>query len=90
MLSTNETYNLEKKDAQHVETASITSEENGLKYRKPTPGITDEEREWLASLDVKEQNRIFHKVDIRLVPMLALLYLIAHLDRANIGNAKIE
>lgn len=30
------------------------------------------------------------KVDVRLVPMLALLYLICHIDRANIGNAKIE
>lgn len=30
------------------------------------------------------------QVDIRLVPMLAVLYLIAHIDRANIGNAKIE
>lgn len=27
---------------------------------------------------------------MRLVPMLALLYLICHIDRANIGNAKIE
>lgn len=30
------------------------------------------------------------KVDKRLVPMLAVLYLISQLDRANIGNAKIE
>lgn len=30
------------------------------------------------------------KVDIRLIPMLAALYLICHIDRANIGNAKIE
>lgn len=29
-------------------------------------------------------------MDARLVPMLALLYLISHIDRANIGNAKIE
>ncbi|KXH34199.1 major facilitator superfamily transporter [Colletotrichum nymphaeae SA-01] len=29
-------------------------------------------------------------VDVRLIPMLALLYLICHIDRANIGNAKIE
>lgn len=29
------------------------------------------------------------QVDYRLVPMLAVLYLISHLDRANIGNAKI-
>ena len=25
-----------------------------------------------------------------MIPMLALLYLISHIDRANIGNAKIE
>lgn len=53
-------------------------------------GITEEERQWLANIDTKEQDRIYHKVDRRLVPMLALLYLIAHLDRANIGNAKLE
>lgn len=57
---------------------------------RPTKGITDEERQWLASIDTREQDRIYHKVDRRLVPMLALLYLIAHLDRANIGNAKLE
>lgn len=27
---------------------------------------------------------------MRLIPMLSLLYLSAHIDRANIGNAKIE
>lgn len=30
------------------------------------------------------------QVDVRLLPMLAILYLLSHLDRANIGNAKIE
>lgn len=30
------------------------------------------------------------KVDRRLIPMLASLYLMCHIDRANIGNAKIE
>ena len=30
------------------------------------------------------------QVNVRLVPMLAILYLISQLDRANIGNAKIE
>ena len=32
--------------------------------------------------------RILHKTDIRLLPVLALLYVIAFLDRSNIGNAK--
>ena len=27
---------------------------------------------------------------MRLVPIMAVLYLLAHIDRANIGNAKIE
>lgn len=30
------------------------------------------------------------QMDIRLIPMLALLYLLSFLDRGNIGNAKIE
>ena len=37
------------------------------------------------SVDKAEQKKIFHKVDWRLCPMLAILYLISHLDRANIG-----
>lgn len=27
---------------------------------------------------------------MRLVPIMAVLYLLSHIDRANIGNAKIE
>ncbi|KAI1608295.1 major facilitator superfamily domain-containing protein [Exophiala viscosa] len=37
----------------------------------------------------QEQTRILRKVDYRLVPLLALLYLVAFIDRGNIGNAKI-
>jgi len=37
------------------------------------PGMTAEDAEWLASISPQEQARIFHKVDRRLVPMLALL-----------------
>jgi hypothetical protein len=36
------------------------------------------------------EKRILRKMDIRLIPMLATLYLLAFLDRGNIGNAKIE
>ncbi|KAK5700095.1 hypothetical protein LTR97_006230 [Elasticomyces elasticus] len=37
----------------------------------------------------KETKRILRKVDYRLVPMLTVLYLLAFLDRGNIGNAKV-
>ncbi|KAH3906273.1 hypothetical protein HBH56_206090 [Parastagonospora nodorum] len=53
-------------------------------------GLTQEDAEFLHSVDKDQQKKIFHKVDWRLCPMLAVLYLISHLDRANIGNAKIE
>ncbi|KAJ5022092.1 major facilitator superfamily domain-containing protein [Bipolaris maydis] len=53
-------------------------------------GLSQEDAEFLYSVDKAEQKKIFHKVDWRLCPMLAVLYLISHLDRANIGNAKIE
>ncbi|KAF2733829.1 MFS general substrate transporter [Polyplosphaeria fusca] len=53
-------------------------------------GLSEEDATFLHSLSKKEQDKIFHKVDWRLCPMLAVLYLISHLDRANIGNAKIE
>ncbi|PSN72954.1 retrograde regulation protein 2 [Corynespora cassiicola Philippines] len=36
-----------------------------------------------------ETQRILRKVDYRLLPMLTLLYVLAFLDRGNIGNAKV-
>jgi len=37
-----------------------------------------------------DEKKVLRKMDIRLLPMLALLYLLSFLDRGNIGNAKIE
>ncbi|KAF2150906.1 MFS general substrate transporter [Myriangium duriaei CBS 260.36] len=34
--------------------------------------------------------KTLRKMDVRLIPMLALLYLLSFLDRGNIGNAKIQ
>ncbi|ETN46418.1 uncharacterized protein HMPREF1541_00602 [Cyphellophora europaea CBS 101466] len=49
-------------------------------------GLDDEN---LPRYDDKETKRVLRKVDYRLVPMLTLLYVLAFLDRSNIGNAKI-
>ncbi|KAH8894776.1 MFS general substrate transporter [Thozetella sp. PMI_491] len=43
-----------------------------------------------ASFSHLDEAKILRKMDIRLLPMLALLYLLSFLDRGNIGNAKIE
>lgn len=53
------------------------------KLQQASGALSNEDRDWLASVDSKTQSQIYHKVDVRLVPMLAILYLIAHLDRAS-------
>ena len=43
----------------------------------------------IVDLPKEDRKRVLRKVDYRLVPFLAFLYLIAFVDRSNIGNAKI-
>ena len=37
-----------------------------------------------------DSKQVLRKMDLHLIPMLSLLYLLAFLDRGNIGNARIE
>ena len=53
-------------------------------------GLTDDDAAFYNNFSQERRKRVMRKVDMRLVPMLAVLYLVSHLDRANIGNAKIE
>ncbi|KAI1337038.1 putative MFS transporter [Xylariaceae sp. FL0016] len=53
-------------------------------------GLTPEDADFYHGFSEERRKKLIHKVDIRLVPMLAMLYLLSQLDRANIGNAKIE
>ncbi|KAJ4153751.1 hypothetical protein LMH87_010225 [Akanthomyces muscarius] len=48
----------------------------------PDAGLSAEER-------AKIERKLLWKLDLKLMPWLSLLYLIAFLDRTNIGNAKI-
>lgn len=43
-----------------------------------------------VELDEAEANRVLRKVDYRLVPMLALLYLVAFIDRSNSQNSPLS
>ena len=53
---------------------------------------TDAERSSLGppTFEDVDEAAVLRKMDIRLIPMLSMLYLLAFLDRGNIGNAKIE
>lgn len=44
-------------------------------------GLSQEDAQFMHDMPKSEQDKIFHKVDWRLCPMLAVLYLISHLDR---------
>lgn len=53
---------------------------------KSGPGIGTEHIPFTPA----EEKKLVRKLDVYLIPWLAFLYLLAFLDRANIGNAKLE
>lgn len=48
----------------------------------------DRDREF-AGFDAACEAKLLRKMDVRLIPVLALLYLMSFLDRGNIGNARL-
>lgn len=44
----------------------------------------------LAELDPEEEKRLIRKCDSNVIPILTILYLLAFLDRINIGNARLQ
>jgi hypothetical protein len=64
-------------DKDHYSVISLDKEKEAqATLHQVKPGMTAEDVEWMNSVPPREQARIYHKVDRRLVPMLALLYLI--------------
>lgn len=56
-----------------------------LKNAELVPQNVDEDDEYT----VKEQRKIIHKIDRRLLPALGLMQAVSFLDRANMSNAAI-
>ncbi|KAH8172435.1 major facilitator superfamily protein [Sarocladium implicatum] len=52
--------------------------------------LSTEDAEFMQSFTEKERKKVVRKIDMRVVPVLCSLYLMSFIDRANIGNAKIE
>ncbi|KAF8626636.1 hypothetical protein AX15_004776 [Amanita polypyramis BW_CC] len=42
------------------------------------------------SLNPEQERKLWRKIDVRLMPMLAIMFLSAFLDRGSIGNAKLQ
>ncbi|ETS85425.1 hypothetical protein PFICI_03450 [Pestalotiopsis fici W106-1] len=53
-------------------------------------GLDSADADFYNNYEEEKRKKLTRKIDFRLIPMLAFLYLICHIDRANIGNAKIE
>ncbi|KAH7002669.1 major facilitator superfamily domain-containing protein [Ilyonectria destructans] len=81
------------KEPQHVELGDLSANEKSTDVHQertqlladlpnPDAGKSDEEQ---AEIDRK----LMWKVDLWLIPWLALLYLLSFLDRTNIGNARL-
>lgn len=43
-----------------------------------------------VTLDPGQEKRLLRKLDIHVLPMISVLYMLAFVDRINIGNAKIQ
>ncbi|POS76718.1 high-affinity nicotinic acid transporter [Diaporthe helianthi] len=51
---------------------------------------TDSQSVEAAGWDESATKKLIRKIDLRLIPFLALLYLLSFLDRTNIGNARLD
>ncbi|KAJ5630468.1 uncharacterized protein N7484_010568 [Penicillium longicatenatum] len=69
----------------HVEDTSNVTTVDGIRVL----GLSPDDATFLDNFSQDQRKAVLRKVDYRLVPMLSVLYLVSHLDRANIGNAKI-
>jgi hypothetical protein len=48
-------------------------------------GLSSEDADFYTAFSPSRRKKLLRKIDVRLIPMLATLYLISHIDRANIG-----
>ncbi|KAK0189866.1 MFS general substrate transporter [Armillaria mellea] len=57
----------------------VTDNFGGEATLPPPPALTEE-----------QEKKLWRKIDLRLMPILSLMYLFSFLDRGNIGNAKLQ
>lgn len=50
----------------------------------------DEYDQLQVHFDAKHDKKLLRRIDMRLLPTLATFYLVAFVDRSNIGNAKLQ
>ncbi|OIW31415.1 MFS general substrate transporter [Coniochaeta ligniaria NRRL 30616] len=75
---------LDVKDARTADGSTLGV--NAEKQREVVGYIEEESAGW----DAVSTKKLLRKIDLTLIPFLALLYLLSFLDRTNIGNARLD
>ncbi|KAL5513597.1 hypothetical protein ACEPAH_3996 [Sanghuangporus vaninii] len=57
--------------------------------KETKPAVSDSEHAPLPEIDTEDERRVVRKLDICLIPLMAMFYLLSFLDRGNIGNARV-
>ncbi|OJD27884.1 hypothetical protein ACJ73_00722 [Blastomyces percursus] len=83
--SSRELQEVENRSLEKLAEAGTSLEETYLKA-----GLSPDDASFLANFTEEQRKKCVRKIDWRLPPVLMILYLCAYIDRANIGNAKIE
>ncbi|RBQ74805.1 hypothetical protein FVER14953_20288 [Fusarium verticillioides] len=72
---------------QDIEREFSRDEKSGIMHNEHAQnGLSQEDADFLNNFPDERKKTIIRKVDWRLIPMLVLLYLIAYLDKTNIGK----
>lgn len=74
-------------DTFHNKLDNEETKKTASEYRERAADI--EEEGLPQEFDDVETAKVLRKIDWRLLPMLSFLYLLAFLDRSNLGNAKV-
>ncbi|KAK4668343.1 uncharacterized protein QC763_000870 [Podospora pseudopauciseta] len=67
-----------------------TTESDSVTNEKAVFKNTDSDAVESAGWDETATKKLIRKIDVTLIPFLALLYLLSFLDRTNIGNARLD
>jgi len=67
-----------------------TTETSSVNNEKGIPREADDVQVESAGYDASATRRLLRKIDGKLIPFLAFLYLLSFLDRTNIGNARLD
>ena len=84
----------DKATAEFIDNRSSLAENGGQKVagavEEDIP-VTQEDLEFMKEYEASGKGKkAIRKMDLRIIPILVIIYLAAFLDRGNIGNARIE